>query len=394
MTEPAGAGVATPRAFLRVGGITLARHQLGLVQAMDCQRIICLAREVTPDLIALQHEAEKAGARFHVAQGPRALAALITANHDLLALTEGLLVDQQQVIALLEPGHAVLVQPVEAGVVAGFERIDLNHATAGAFRIPGRLVDRLLELPPDCDALSALTRIALQAGVSMQEVPAAAREGARWRLIRDETEAHDAESGWLRLHMGERRSQTPVILLSRFSLTTLGPSLLHGGSASKVAMVATLATMLLALGAGWFGFPAVGFLFCALGAVLRESAAILRRIERNSLGLPPPSVPFEDVVGGLFDIILVLLVMWNVEVLPGEGIVSRAFAPLMLIFLVRLVPRMFDRAWAPWIEDRLVLALVLAVAALVGLLLGAVQLFAVLIALAGLIFPGGKSRLT
>ena len=57
MMEPAGAGQTAPRAFLRVGGATLARHQLGIAVALECQRVICIAREVVPELIALQHEA-------------------------------------------------------------------------------------------------------------------------------------------------------------------------------------------------------------------------------------------------------------------------------------------------------------------------------------------------
>jgi hypothetical protein len=394
MTEPAGAGVPTPRAFLRVGGVTLARHQLGLALAMGCQRIICVAREVTPDLIALQHEAERAGAHFHIISGPRALAGLITANDDLLGLTEGLLAESKEAAALLEPGHTVLVQPVEVGVAAGYERIDLNHAMAGAFRIPGRLVERLLELPADYDVPSALTRIALQAGVAMQEVPASARDGARWRLIRDEAQAQAVEDDWLRLHMGERGAPTPVTLLSRFGLWTLGSSLLHAGNGSRVALAAAFAAVLMGFGAGWLDFAVVGFVLLALAAVLRESAAILRRIERTSLSLPPSSLAPEDLLGGLIDLAVVALVVWRTPAMPWDALAERVFAPVMLVILVRLAPRLADRVVAPWIEDRVVLALLLAVAAGTGFLPEGVQLLALLLALAGLLFPGGKPRLT
>jgi hypothetical protein len=374
--------------------VTIARQQLGLALAMGSQRIICVAREITPELIALQHEAERVGAHFHIVAGPRALAGLITANDDLLALSEGLLADPQEAMALLEPGQAVLVQPVEIGVAAGYERIDLNHAGAGAFRIPGRLVERLLELPPDCDVPSALTRIALQAGVAMQEVPAAARDGARWRLIRDEAQAHAIEHDWLRLHMGERGAPTPATLLSRFGLWTLGSSLLHGGSGSRVALLAALAALLMALGSGWLGFAVFGFVLLALAAALGESAAILRRIERTSLSLPPASVSPETVLGWLIDLALVALVVRGTPLMPWESLTGRVFAPLMLVLLIRLAPRLVDRAWSPWIEDRVVLAVLLAVAAGVGFLTEAVQLLAVALALAGLLFPGGKPRIT
>ena len=57
MMEPAGSGQAVPRAFLRVGGATLARHQLGLALALECdgrsvQTIEGLARG--PELHPLQ----------------------------------------------------------------------------------------------------------------------------------------------------------------------------------------------------------------------------------------------------------------------------------------------------------------------------------------------------
>lgn len=394
MMEPAGVGVPVPRAFLRVGGVTLARHQLGLALAMDSQRIICLAREMTPELIALQHDAERAGARFHVVSGARALSGLVTANDDLVILGDGLLIEPQEAAALLERGHGVLVQPVEAGVAAGFERIDLNHASAGALRLPGRLVERLSELPADCDVHSSLTRIALQAGVPMLEVPAAARDGARWRLIRSEADAHAAEHDWIGLHIGQRRSATPTGLLARIGLTAFGPSLLHAGSGSKVGALAALAATLLGLGAGWFGFVVTGFLLVGSAAVLREIGATLRHVERISLSLPPESISLEDVLGWLVDLALVLLVVWNVPLMPWETGAERAFAPVMLIMLVRLLPRIFDRNWAPWVEDRVTLALLLAASAGIGFLVGAVQSLAVLLAIAGLLLPGGKLRLT
>lgn len=394
MMESAGPGVPLARAFLRVGGNTLARHQLGLVLAMDCQRIICLAREVTPDLLALQHQAENSGARFHIVSGPRALTGLITANDDLLALGDGLLADREVLTALLEPGHAVLVQPVETGIAAGFERLDLNHASAGAFRIPGRLVERLTELPPDIDVVSALTRIAMQAGVTMRQVPAAVRDGARWGLIRDEAEAHAVESEWIRLHMGERRAPTPAILLSRLGLTALGPPLLHAGNGSRVMFLASLTVLLIGLGTGWFGLAVTAFLLCAIAAVLRESAATLRRIEHGSLSKPSPPLEPEDVLGWLIDLVLVAIVVWGVSLMPWESLAERAFAPAILVILVRLSPRLFDRLLAPWVEDRVLLAVLLAVSAGLGFLVSGVQVLAILLALAGLLFAGGKPRLT
>ena len=394
MTEAVADGQPAPRAYLRVGGATLARRQLGIALALECQRVICVAREISPELIALQHATEQAGARLHVIQGPRALAGLVTANDELFAFTEGLLAAPQHAIGLLDSGHGVLVQPAESGLAAGFERIDLNHAAAGALRIPGRLVEQLAQLPGDIDVPSALTRIALQAGVAMIPVPAAAREGVRWKLVRDEAEAHAIEAGWIRLHMGEGASPTPGILLSRAGILAFGPSLLHAGSSGRLVALSALLTLMMALGAGWFGYAAIGLTLCAVAWTIRHAAGVLQRVEHGSLN-KPPSIVFGGQIGGwLVDITLVLVVVWNAPLPPWDSFLERAFPPFMLVAMVRLLPRLLLRGWTAWLEDRALLALLLGLAAAVSVLLPMVTLFAAGLAVAGLLLSGPRAQLT
>jgi hypothetical protein len=100
------------------------------------------------------------------------------------------------------------------------------------------------------------------------------------------------------------------------------------------------------------------------------------------------------VLGWLIDLALIALVVRATPLMPWESVVVRIFAPLMLVILIRLAPRLVDRAWAPWIEDRVVLTVLLAIAAGIGLLAEAVQVLAIALALAGLLFPGGKPRIT
>jgi hypothetical protein len=394
MMEPAAAGQPAPRAFLRVGGATLARHQLGIALALECQRVVCVAREVSPEVIALQHEAERAGVRLHVISGPRALAALVTANDELIVFTEGLLAAPQEVIALLEGGHAVLVQPIESGLAAGFERIDINHAAAGAMRIPGRLVEGLADLPADVDIPSALTRIALQAGIAMEPVPASAREGVRWKLVRDEVEAHAIESAWIRLHMGEGALPTPGIMLARLSVLTLGPSLLHAGSGWRLAAAGAVATMLLALGAGWFGYGAVALALGAIAWTIRRAAGLLERVERDSMSLRRSAISSGQVLGLLLDLEIIALVVWSASPPPWDSLLTRVFPPFMLLCLVRLLPRVLLRGWIAWLEDRALLALLLAIAAAVGVLAPAVQVLAALLTVAALVLADGRVQIT
>ena len=394
MMEPAGAGSSVPRAFLRVGGATLARHQIGMALALECQRIVCIAREVGPELIALQHEIEDAGARLHVIPGPRALAGLVTANDELIVFSEGLLAAPQEAIALLERGHSVLVQPIESGLAAGFERIDINHAAAGALRVPGCLVEGLVELPFDCDAPSALTRIALQSGIAMMPVPTAAREGARWQLVRDEVEAHAIEGAWIRLHMGDQVPPTPGVLLARIGVLALGPSLLHAGSGWKLVTIGAVAMMLLALVAGWFGFAGSALIVCAVAWIIRRAAGLLERIEDDSLKLRRSAASADRTLSLALDAVLVTVLVWNVAPLPGESVLARVFAPAMLVFLVRLLPRVLLRGWTGWLEDRALLALLLALAVALDVLAPAVQVFAMALALAALLLSVGKTQLT
>jgi hypothetical protein len=356
--------------------------------------VICVAREIMPELIALQHEAERAGIRLHVIPGQRALAGLVTVNDELFVFTEGLLAAPQEAIGLLEVGHGVLVQPIESGLAAGFERIDINHAAAGLMRVPGRLVERLAELPPDVDIPSALTRIALQAGVAMQPVPAVSRESARWKLVRDEIEAHDIEGDWIRLHMGESALPTPGILLSRLSVLGFGPSLLHAGTGWRLVALGALAVMLLALGAGWLGYASVALVLCAIAWIIRRTAGLLERVEQDSLNLDKSVVSSGQVLDWLFDVELIVLVVWSAPLPPWESVLTGVFPPFMLIFLARLLPRVLLRGWIAWLEDRAFMALVLAIAAAFGVLVPAVQILGIALASVALLLSAGKSELT
>jgi hypothetical protein len=394
MMEPAGAGQPTPRAYLRVGGATLARHQLGIALALECELVVCIAREVSQDLIALQHEAEEADVRLIVIPGARALAGLVSAGDDLVVLTEGLLAAPSGLVGLLGAGHAVLVQPIDSGLAEGFERIDLNHAAAGAIRVPGQLVDGLAELPADCDVPSALTRIALQAGIPMVSVPGSAREGARWKLLRDEVEAHEIEAAWIRLHIGEAELPTPGILLSRLGVMALGASLLHAGSGWKRVAAGALAVILLALGAGWFGYTAFALGLCAVGWIVRRVAGLLERVEDDSLSLRQSSISTEQVLGWLLDVTLVAIMFWSAPAAPSESVLASFFPPFMLLCLARLLPRLLPRGWIAWLEDRTLLAVPLTLAAVLGVLTPAVQLLAMALAAGALLLSAGKSQLT
>ncbi|MFT4026391.1 MAG: hypothetical protein QM676_06285 [Novosphingobium sp.] len=396
MMEPAGADSAELRAFLRVGGISLARHQLGLALALGCERIVCIARGLRAELVELQHVAEDDGARFHVVTGPRGLVGLVAANDELVVFADGLLAAPGDVIAQVEAGQGVLVQPIEIGQPGGFERIDLNHAAAGAMRLSGALVERFAELPADCDAVSSLQRIALQAGLAQRMLTPGLRESGAWRLVRDEGEAQHAETEWFRQHTAVTGASSASEIGARIAVRSLGPALLHSGSGGNALGFLALAAVLLALGAGWFQFSATALFLCAATDVLRRAASLLLRIERQSLNLRRSILPRRLLFGWGLDLVLILVLGWSRPMAPGEGAFAHVFPPIMLVAMLRLIPQVVHENWVRWLEDRGLFGLLLAltIVAAGGMPDGLIAALAVMLAVLGVAWPNRPTRLT
>jgi hypothetical protein len=391
MLEPAGTGQPFPRAFLRIGGASLAQHQLGLALALDCQRVICIARGSSPELVALQQGVEAAGLRFNTVAGPQQLSALVTAADELVVITEGLFVDPASVAPLLEGGRpVVLALPDDGAVAEGFERLDINNAAAGVMRISASLVERLHDLPADVDAISALMRIALQSGTPMAQVPADARATGGWRMVRSDAEALAIETEWLRRRLAGPRSASPADRVARVSVLSFGSSLLHAGNASSVASIGALVALVLALGTAWLETPTLAFALVALGWVLVRATELLRGAERQAYSVAAPAIRRADALGWLVDATLVVVCVFSLAppaFLPPIEWGDRVFAPLMLVLLMHLAPRFLVDGLAAWTCDRAVVALLLAVAAALGYLEEAVRLLCVALAIAGIAMP-------
>lgn len=394
MLETSATGAAGPRAFLRVGGISVARQQLALALALDCKRIVCIARGLPPELVDVQHAAERAGAQFNAVPGARQLVGQITAADDVILIGDGLFAGIPEAAALLEKGPAVLVQPIEQGLAAGFERIDLNAASGGAMRVPGRLVERLAELPDDCDAYSALQRIALQAGVNQRAIPAAGAGGSLWVLVRGEDEAHTLEPRWIRDRIASEIPSGPGQWLARGAVRSFGPALLHAGSGSGIVIAAAVVLAAFGLGAGWFGLGPFGLALCGLGWLTRQAGVLLGRIEQPLGGEERLAGLRREIYGWGLDAVIVVITAWSSVIEPGQGLLHRFFPPLMLIALLRILPRLSGQRWAGWLEDRLVLGLVLGAAVLAGVGSEVVHGGALFLALVGIALPRAELRLT
>lgn len=343
---------------MRVGGALVVRHQLALALAAGCRRVVCLSRGYTPPLAELQQDAEQGGASFHLITGATGLAGLVSAADEVLALAEGLLPTPSDALPLLQRGQTILVLPADPAVQAGFERIDLTQAWAGLMLLPGRLVDRLMDMAPDIDPISALLRIALQAGVPRFLVPDGARGAERWLLVRNEAEAQVAEDRWMERHTADG-PKAPGPWITRFIVRHFGAAMLHEGASAPIGFGLACLLGLLGLATAWFGWLASGLALTALARIVLDTSTMLLRLRREVLGQGLPWKWLSSSKDAAFDLMLVVLMTLGSPALPGQSWVERGFASVILIGLLWLVPRTILAGNWVWLEDRLSFILVL-----------------------------------
>jgi hypothetical protein len=325
--------------------------------------------------------------------GLHGLLALVTAADEVLALGDGVLAWPDLALAELT-SYCVLVQPVETGVASGFERLDLNYASASAMRVPGRLFERMGDMPADLDVFATLQRMALQAGIPQKVLSAETLQSGRWSLVQSESDAHGIEPRWIGLHAASAGKSGPSAALAGLGVRAFGPALLHAGSNGTVVAIAAGVLAALALVAGWFGHVGVALGLCAVASIGFDSAALFGRFERRSLLLPLPAIAPALVYSAALDVAL-LLVLSFYEQISGENILGRIFAPVVLLGLIRLVPAVLtDRRLAHWLADRGVLAAVLGLLAFGGLLRLGICGLAVGLLVAGIVAVGRQERLT
>jgi len=375
---------------LSFAGMTIAERQLDLALALGCERVVCISQGLDKTVLALQHRTEAAGAKFNAIATPRALLGLVSAADELVVVAEGLLPDSEVAKGVLASGAAVLSLPVEAGVAAGFERIDLNRAWAGVAIMPGRLVEQLAQLPPDCDAVSALLRIALQGRVPERDLREDVLSERRWAMIVGAEDIGEVEPEWFRRHASPPQAFAPGRMAAGLAVRTFASTWLKRGWGSRAFWPGSVLAGAGGVVAAAFAHPVAGLLLCGIGWLLGEAASALRRIAAAGLEqassterLPGMTALFSDLcLAGVM--VLALSGSWP----------DRVFAPVVLLALVHLCLRLLSQKWTELAQDRAILAIYLAIGAWFGLLLPFIQIAcgAMIVMLLGLIRDG--SRLT
>lgn len=361
LIEAAGADPGVLRGYLPIGGRSILRHQIGFALSLGCKRIVVTAEGISGELVALQHVVESGGAQFHVVATARALVPLLQPEDDVFVLGDGLLAMPDAIRELLEAGPVVLTLPVETALPLGFERIDINSAFAGAMRFPGRVAAALADLPPEWHTQSALLRLAVQARIAERGVPSSLLDEGRWAIVRSEEAAHQAERRWLRLHTDNAGggAGSPGEAIARVIVQRFGPAMLHAGTRPALVGLAAGLVGLLGGGLGWLESFAAGFVLLGLGWLVERVASLLGQVERDSLlatGLARRSVEMFHV---LIDTGFIVLATWRSE-LPSAPWGLRAFAPILLICALRLLPLALPtKGWSRWLEDRFLIGLLL-----------------------------------
>lgn len=390
MIESAEDDSAMLRAALKIAGRNIAERQLDLALTLGCERIICLAEGLAQPVIALQHQAEAAGAKFNIVNGSRQLLGLVTSTDELVVFSEGLLPTASEATEALAKGAGVLVFPVEKGVAAGFERIDLNHAWAGILSLPGRLVERLSELPPDCDAVSSLLRIALQGRVSESLLPENLLDGGRWVLVGSRATLAGLEKDWFRRHAAPPSPIVPGRAIARLAVRRFGGGLLSKGWRPVWFSGAGGLVVLGAVGAAWYGFLVAAIAACGVGWLLGEAGSALGQIAGAGFGGKSSPRNRWPILGILVDLSLICVLTLGLYGTWSE----RAFPPLVLLGLLRIGQRQISVKWVEILQDRAVLALVLALPAAFLLLLPAIQVLSIALIAALLGLTSGSTKLT
>ena len=350
-------------AFRQFVGRSVLAHQIDAMLALGCESIICIASGLNHDLIACQHRCEKGGARFHSIDASRRLSGLVTAKDEVFVLADGLLLETGGLVEALAKRSAILTFPADTAITKGFERIDSELAWAGAMRVHGSAVERLSDLPPDVDAVSALLRIALQSGTHVEALDEALLTEGRWSLQDNYTVRIEREKAWVKRYVRPASFAAPGTALTERIGARLARDFV-GGKLQKLPLVMTVLSGAFGAGFAASGRVELGLVF-ALGMVILEriGGVFERLIEAGKPNVSDFSVRKFWRIGS--DALLCVLLALNLPETLGW---ARVFMPILLIGLLRLGERKGLQKWRATYADRVLQIAILLVPAFLGYL--------------------------
>lgn len=345
------------------GARPLALQQLSFAAAMDCRQVIALAEREGDDSLALAAKARALGLTARFVRDAHGLLGAVSAEEELVVVSPELLPEAPEIAGQLQGGTAILTLPADGAVEAGFERIDGARAWAGVAIIPGRLVERLDDLPPDCDVAAALLRIALQAGIRQRMLDQTVLEQGCWSLAPGGRARRLSGEAWLRrqLHWRGRHDVTghaASAIIGRW----LDPLLYRGGEPSG-ALALSLLLLAIALVLPLAGLPAWGLAALTPAVLLQDLGGRLRRMIAGPFAVREGQGQVERSFPVAVDLALLIALSSAI----GGDWLSRLFPPLVLLAALH-APGASRRPWhVGWIGDRMALAALLAIGTALGL---------------------------
>lgn len=363
-------------------GRSVLEHQFELAQLFGAKKVFCLAHQQSAATIAVQQLAEAREVDFYVIAGADAIKGMVAADHDLIVIEDGVLIDPSCLPQECVDARAILVTNSAIGEVAGMERIDAKRSWAGLLRCKGDLIEKLAELPPDGDVQSLLLRLALQSRAPMVDVGDLAMETGG--LIRA-----DAADDLAQREAFAFAAQIPATSawggaswIAARTAGAIGARILGKGAliGAIIAIVASLIGAILA----WAEFSVAAFLTFGFGALALATNNIVSAIKAggeykiNSINV-------------LFDVILVFSIMMAMGIDRPIAVLCLAPITLFALHAARIISdRLGWKYLAELFSDRLYLSIAFAVAAGLGMaaLGGAVVTIATL---AVLVFHGSRA---
>lgn len=351
--------VAEGGAARRMLGRWLGEWQVDHAVDCGCTGLFMLGGGGGAEAIATRLAAEREGLKVREIATPHALAGAVAPGELLLVAQPQVLPSGLAWAGQVDHRGQVLTFAAAPGVEAGFERIDLSRAWAGAMQVPGHTVQRLLELPEDVEAAPALLRIALQAGVPDRRLPDAMIASGDWPLLGRGVPVHLHEEKWLsrKFAAGAGAGDSLTGRLCHWALRRWGASLPGKQAAVPVMLAGGAALAAGGVAAAWFGSGAAGFALLGLAALGLELAGATAGLQRGREKLRRVLPAFRWLVdAGLL----------ACGYLGIEGRWFRQLFPALMVVLAINLPAPSGpvRWWQRALADRALVAAVVALAAL------------------------------
>lgn len=378
-----------------IGGRSLASHQLDFALACGAGQVVALGDGSSATALALRHQAEAADLQFSIASGPHSLAGIIRDEDWALVMQEGLLALNSSAIAAVRnaDGERVLTLSSGAGTHAGFERIDLERAWAGLMLLDAKRMEGLLSLPEDCDPFPALLRIALQARLPEVQLRERALSDGSWVKVRPDSDMISIEEAWLARVIPEAKPTSVSSYFSMQMFKRLGRKLMPASKSLAAIVAAGSATFAGAIACIWFEYFAGGFLLLALGTPLFTLANNLVSVSYGPF--TPPIKPRWSASKSLAVLPDAALAACCILAIDAEWFLQ-IYPPLLLLVLLRSEEWRSTGGFRALLTDRVLIACLLAVSALVGLHEIMIGFIALMIGgsrvVAGLIGEGQKTN--